>query len=279
MYRVVLVEDEEWIRKGLRFLLPWEKFHCRIVGEAENGEEGEREILRLRPDLVVTDIRMPRCDGLTMLRRLEERRPRPDFSALILSSYDDFPLCQEAMKLGVNEYLLKPVAEEEMAAAIARMTERRKREAREKTREDLLMIRERLFADLPLIQDQGRSTEWEEMMEYIHRHACEKLKPEELSRRFYRSLSRFNAEFKAHTGYSFHDYLNRYRIALALKKMQESASSIADVALETGFEDSKYFTRVFRKYLGKSPREMREQLSSEGRDAESYRATTAGRKA
>ena len=84
MYRVLLVEDEEIIRKGIKNSIPWEEFGCSVIGEAGNGEEGVKLIEELRPDIVITDINMPLMDGLTMLSRTKFRY---DYAAVILTGY------------------------------------------------------------------------------------------------------------------------------------------------------------------------------------------------
>ena len=87
MYRVLLVEDEEIIRKGIKNSIPWEEFGCSVIGEAGNGEEGVKLIEELRPDIVITDINMPLMDGLTMLSRTKFRY---DYAAVILTGYSEF---------------------------------------------------------------------------------------------------------------------------------------------------------------------------------------------
>lgn len=268
LYRVVLVEDEDLIRKGLRFLIPWIEYGCQVVGEACNGAEGVREIIRLQADLVITDVRMPLLDGLGMLEKLQREHPSLRFSTLILSSYDEFEYAQTAIKLGVDEYLLKPIREEEMRAAIARILAKKQAQQRLEFPYEWGLLREQLFAQLPLQLQEERSEgssipDVQEIVAYVHEHACEKLRADQVSQRFYRSPSRFQTEFKAQTGYPFNEYLNRYRIALALQCMKETEAPLQEIARRVGFEDSKYFTRVFRKFLGKSPRQVREELRGE----------------
>lgn len=105
--RIVIVEDEIRIREGLAKLVRKIAGQYRVVGEAEDGASGIRIIEETRPDLVITDVRMPDMDGLAMLGRLKEQAIRT--RAIVLSAYSEFAYAREAIKLGVSEYLLKPI--------------------------------------------------------------------------------------------------------------------------------------------------------------------------
>jgi two-component system, response regulator YesN len=107
MLRIVIVEDELRIREGLARLIEKINPDYAIVGEAEDGSGGIRAVTERRPDLVITDVRMPDLDGLEMLERLEASSIK--VKAIVLSAYSDFSYAREAIKLGVSEYLLKPV--------------------------------------------------------------------------------------------------------------------------------------------------------------------------
>ena len=98
MLKVVVVEDEELVRKGIVLTVDWAGAGCAVVGEAANGEEGLEVIRRYRPDLIVTDIRMPKLDGIEMLRRLREEGNRAH--VVFLTAYSDFSYAQSALKLG-----------------------------------------------------------------------------------------------------------------------------------------------------------------------------------
>ncbi len=97
MIGVVIVEDESYIRKGMVVTTPWEKFCCKVVGEAGDGQEGYDLIKKLDPDIVITDVNMPVMDGIEMIRKLEN-----DSKAeyIIISGYSDFSYAQQAIKLG-----------------------------------------------------------------------------------------------------------------------------------------------------------------------------------
>ena len=111
MYRVLIVEDEDIIRKGLAYTMDWMGMGCTIVGEAANGQEGLEKIEELKPDIVVADIMMPVIDGIEMIRIA---RQKFNFKSIILTSYADFDYAKKAIDLDVSAYLLKPVDEDEL---------------------------------------------------------------------------------------------------------------------------------------------------------------------
>ncbi len=122
--RVVVVEDEIRIREGIQGLL--EMMGHTFVGAAENGKEGLELIQKLCPDLVIADIRMPEMDGLEMIQ--EMRKKGIQIKAIILSAYSEFSYAKQAMKLGVSEYLLKPISVDEFSKALHAVEAQRKKE-------------------------------------------------------------------------------------------------------------------------------------------------------
>ena len=115
MIKVLIVEDETFIRKGLIGTFDWTAFKCVIVGEGENGLDGLEKIKKLKPDLVITDIRMPKMNGIEMIKKAKEST---DFETFFLTSYDDFSYAKEAIDLRVQEYILKPIDEDELGTDV-----------------------------------------------------------------------------------------------------------------------------------------------------------------
>ena len=106
--KVFLVEDEILIRNGIKNSIEWEKEGYEFVGEASDGELALPIILKEKPDILITDIRMPFMDGLELSRLV--KKELADIKILILSGYDEFEYAKEAIKIGVTEYLLKPIS-------------------------------------------------------------------------------------------------------------------------------------------------------------------------
>lgn len=149
LYRIILVDDEEEVRKGMIRKLDWQKLGFEVVGDAENGEEALEKIEQLEPEVVMTDIRMPYMDGLTLTARI--RQKYPSIKVLIFSGFDDFEYAQQAIKLNVTEYVLKPVNMEEMTEILNRVRENLDSEIEQRRNVDSL--RERYLNSLPILRE------------------------------------------------------------------------------------------------------------------------------
>ena len=121
-YSVMLVDDEEDARKSINKKINWEELGFQVIESAENGEEALEKAERLRPDVIMTDIHMPFMDGITFCKRLRSRFI--DSKIVIFSGYDDFEYAKEAIKLEVEEYILKPIDSEELYQVFQRVKNR-----------------------------------------------------------------------------------------------------------------------------------------------------------
>ena len=127
MYKVLIVEDEDIIRKGLMFMVNWQQAGCVVAGEAADGLEGLEKIRETRPDIVIVDINMPVMDGLEML---EKSIQEYGYDAIIVSGYSEFEYARKAITLGVTEYLLKPVNFNELYDALGKIIQKQMAAAR-----------------------------------------------------------------------------------------------------------------------------------------------------
>lgn len=122
MIKVFLVEDEIIIRKGIRNNVDWNSYGFEFVGEAGDGERAYPMILKSKPDILLTDVKMPFMDGLELSRLVKKALPKTKI--IILSGYDEFDYAKEAIKIGVSEYLLKPVTSVNLVEALKKAGER-----------------------------------------------------------------------------------------------------------------------------------------------------------
>lgn len=149
LYRIMLVDDEEEVRKAMIRKMEWEALGFTVIGDAENGEEALEKLEQLEPDVVMTDIRMPYMDGLTLIAKIRERYPF--VKILIFSGFDDFEYAKQAIKLNVTEYILKPVNGQELAEILKRVRISLDEEIRQ--RRNISMLQENYLSSLPILRE------------------------------------------------------------------------------------------------------------------------------
>ena len=121
MITMLLVEDESFERTSLATCVDWSLIGVEIIGEAANGSQGLAKVMELKPDIVLTDVKMPVLDGIEMSRRI--RNAAPDVKILFLSSYDDFEYAKQAIDLSISAYLTKPVNEMDLLRVVKKIAD------------------------------------------------------------------------------------------------------------------------------------------------------------
>ena len=148
-YKVLLVDDEEEIRTGISRKINWAALGFSLVGEAGNGEEALELAEQLRPDLVLTDIKMPFMDGLELCRRL--RQSLPAAKLVVFSGFDDFEYARQSVGMGVSEYILKPINALELSEVLTKL--RRQLDKQRLERRDMETLRRRYEESLPVLRE------------------------------------------------------------------------------------------------------------------------------
>ena len=245
MLKVLIVEDEEMIRKGIVLTVDWAALDCVVVGEATNGAQGLEAARRLEPSLIITDLKMPQMDGIEMLTAL--RAEGCTAYVIILTAYDNFAYAQSALRLGAVDYLLKPFHDGDLENAVTRIQQRR-RPAAEAT-------------PLGAARKGDKSKYVLEAMDYISKHYNEPdISVGTVAQSLNISEGYLSHTFKKETDYTLLNYLTRYRIHKAMELLKDCRVKVYEVAEQVGYRDIAYFSATFKKYAGISPSEY--QLSS-----------------
>ena len=150
LYKIMLVDDEEEVRTSIIKQVDWEKLGFRVVSDAENGEDALEKIDIYEPDVIMTDIRMPYMDGLSLIEKVHSKYPT--VKLLIFSGFDDFEYAKEAIRLGVSEYILKPINSEELSGIFNKIKKNLDLEI--ENRRDIARLRENYKTNLPIIKNQ-----------------------------------------------------------------------------------------------------------------------------
>ena len=255
MYRAVLIEDEDLLREGLFWTTPWAEHGFEVVGCAGDAVEGERMILEARPDLVITDIRLPKVSGLDMIESLTEKI-MCDY--IIISGYDEFQYARRAISLGVREYLLKPIDDAELLLALDKLREhiaRRKEIETAMTRPDA--PGEPLPTEKPAAEKSLGDRYIDAALDYITRNFAKNITVRSVADALLISESYLTKLFKRKTDRSFLDTLTMFRMREALRLLEETGLKVYEIANRLGYQDTQYFSTLFRKFAGVSPSEYK----------------------
>lgn len=240
--RVLLVDDEIMIREGFKRLFDWEAHDCQVVGEAADGMEALAKIDSLRPDIVIMDINIPIMNGLKVIQVSRVKHPRIAF--VIVSGYDDFSFCQQALRLQITDYILKPVNYEEFGNCIDNLK--------------ISLFEQRVAADAePENQEERVITG---ITRYIQEHLEQEVSLSVLAEEFHLNSQYISQLFKNEIGVGFLAYLTNVRMEKAKKLLISTSLSIAEIADRVGYGDYRVFTKVFKKTEGITPSQYRREF-------------------
>lgn len=266
LFKVLIIDDEEMIREGLRTAIDWKSLGCKIVGEAEDGDEGLEMIGSLKPDIVFTDIRMPGLNGLEMVSKMRELKY--DCMIILLTGFRDFDYAQQAIKLGAFRYLLKPTKTEEIILAV----EEAAKEIRKiRSEQDLLnnlkkKVKEQygLPDSTPSMNESASEKDSlkskflvSKALEIMKNNYTKDLSLKDVSDELYISTWYLSKLLKKETGSTFIDILNTIRIEEAKKLLLDPKFKVYEIASRVGYVDTAYFTRLFKKVTGMAPLEYK----------------------
>lgn len=246
MLKVLIVDDETVVRRGIVLGVDWAAMGCVVVGEAANGLEGIQAVERYKPNLIITDVRMPKMDGIEMIREL--RRRGCEAHAILLTAYSDFDYVRSALQLGADDYLLKPFRDQELAAAVERV--RQKVQERWEKGND---------TELPLVKG-DKSKYVLKALEYISAHYADSgISITTIANHLGVSEGHLSHVFKKETNYTVVGYLTQYRIHMATKLLRDRNHKVYEVAELVGYKDVAYFGSTFKKLTGVSPSEYQDR--------------------
>lgn len=262
MYRVMIVDDEPVIVRGLTRIVDWKKWDCEVVATAEGGQEGMALIEQYKPDILFSDISMPGVDGLSMIAGIKAQFPNMQIT--ILTGYRDFDYAQRAIRLGVTRFLLKPSKMDEIEEAIEAMQKKLQQSvpAEEKAEEKT----DKNEGEYPDTEDTGdedsaaNSFIVRNALSYMEENYGQKLKLGDVAEQIYVSQWHLSKLLNKHTGQSFSELLNHIRIEKAKTLLENPALRIGSIAEEVGFLDMAHFSRVFKKQAGVSANEYRNRI-------------------
>lgn len=247
MYKVLVVDDEKFVRQNVVNVVEWEKLNLEIVALAGNGQEALELIEQFNPNIIITDIKMPLINGIQLIKLVKAKFPKTYF--IILSGYDDFQYMQEAIKLGVENYIRKPIEEDELKETLAHIIDKLSND--ERTSYEHYMLKENTeYIESPNIDD---SHVIDKVLTYINTRYNTDLVLSSVAKEFFINPCYLSSLFKSKTGINFSAYIENIRISKAEELLKLYNAEICEVAYKVGYMDPNYFSKVFKKKTGFSP--------------------------
>ena len=239
VYSIMIVEDEYLVRQGISSLVNFKKFNMQVIGEAENGLEAWEKIQAECPDIILTDINMPQMNGIKLAQLAREQYPQ--LHIIFLTGYDDFDYALSAVKLGADDYLLKPFSREDVEAMLIKVKEKLDREKKQQQVHELV-----------------EKAEFSDLEQAIH----DRLADTELSLKSLAFQLGFNSSYlsvliKKELGLPFQDYLIQERMKRAKLLLLTTDLKVYEIAEQVGFEDMNYFSQRFKQIVGVTPRQFK----------------------
>lgn len=238
--KLMIADDEDVVRNGLEKYIRLHTERFEKIYTAENGEQALDIILRYKPDIMLLDVQMPILSGLEVMKEAKKAGVLP--ATVIFSGYDEFAYAQEAVRQGARDYMLKPSRSSDILKRI-------------------LEIAEEIAPDSEKGESAKNSADKTNLIgrakEYIDEHYYENISQMQVADVIGITPGYLSTLFSKHMDCGFTDYLNQVRIHHACAYLQQNFLKTYEIAFKVGFRDEKYFSKVFKKLMGVSPKEYR----------------------
>lgn len=241
--KLLIADDEDFIRRGVAKYIKLHTDRFDKVYEAENGQEAIDIIIKYKPDIALLDVQMPLKTGIEVMQEAEKSGICP--ITVILSGYDEFKYAQQALKLGAKDYLLKPVRGSDILNRLNELAD------------EYLG----LAAKVEKKEEESSNPIVALACEFIAEHFTEPLSLADVAEKTGVSSGYLSSLFTQNLQCGFVDYLNKIRVERACCYLEQNYLKTYEIAYKVGFRDEKYFSKVFKKVTGMSPKEYKAQKS------------------
>jgi two-component system, response regulator YesN len=254
---IVLCDDEQLERDALQRIFAQSPAPVTVVGAVGNGIDAIRLAEEAEPDIIFMDIRMPGMSGLDAARQILAGRPTTQ--VVILSAYSDFAYAQEALRLGVMDYVLKPAEPQALYDAVNRSLARI--EQQERNRQQRLVLERRLAEILPAFPgvDSAADDVILAAIQYVRAHYADKLTLEAVAAAVSLNPAYFSRLFVERTGSNFKQYVIWVRMEAAKYLLAETNLQVGQIADDVGYSDANHFSVRFKKTVGRTPKQYRKE--------------------
>lgn len=263
MLRLMIVDDEQQVRRGMRLLLERADLPIESIREASNGLEAVEIARTFSPDLTLLDIKMPILDGLQAAERIREILPQARI--VVLTAYADFTYAQQMLRLGAMDYILKPCSADELLEIVRRVI-KQKTSAEAAARQNKVSEgggdtvgasdEDRAMKQIIAGRKLNRQGAILAAKKYVAENCQQPLTLKEVADYLNISPWHLSHIFRQETDLNFREYLLRARIETAKRLLVESHLIVSEVARQVGYSEPGHFTQAFKRIVGMTPRQF-----------------------
>lgn len=248
-HSLIIVDDEPHVRTLLRNCIDWDAIGIEIVAEAGTADEALCLFARLRPEIACLDVCMPVNDGIKLAGDI--RKMYPGTEIVVVSGHDDFSYAQQFIRIGVADYLLKPINEECLSAVMGKIAKRL-----DEGDEPAAATEPPIEAEA--VQSRQGNAIIREIVSFIEKnYRDQELSLQFLAERYSLNPTYICRAFKQETGENWVDFLTRRRMARAMELIRTTDKRNYEIAQEIGFSDAKYFSTCFKNFVGVTVNDFR----------------------
>lgn len=250
MPRVMIVDDEIWVRKGIVKAVDWEGLGLQSAGEAADGEAAYAQALTERPHILLMDMRMPGMDGRQLLRLLKSKFP--DMLIIVISGFSHFEYTREAIQYGAFDYVLKPVKKAELTQVLTRAVRELKRRGiidalSDNADRSAGALEAQTDAPTALLRPASIT---ECIVQEIMSAYDKPLALSDFAKKYHLHPDYLSRLFKKETGKNFSDFLTECRMEKAKELLERTSYKYFEISTLVGYEDYRHFSQVFKKTIG-----------------------------
>lgn len=242
MYKSLIIDDEKAVQIAVNKLGKWNYYHIAPPEAANNGEQGLKIMHEIHPSIVFVDMNMPVMDGCSFLTTASEKFP--DCKFIVISGYDSFSYVHQALLCGAIDYLLKPIEEKALNAAIEKALSQ-------------ITPDHTWSSEHTSVKELSQSDIAQNIREYIESNYCRNFKISVFEEKYHFSSAYLTKIFRSIYGYSIYEYVLKLRMERAKELLENPDIKILDIAERLGYADNHYFSKAFKKYYQISPSQYR----------------------
>lgn len=256
MFRLLIADDEPLMRRGIRNLIDLSNLGIKEIFEAETGEEALQIFEEIRPEIVLLDINMPKIDGLTAAKKIKQIAPNTKIA--IITGYNYFDYAQTAIKIGVEDYILKPISKSDVLEIVTKLVYLLQLDKKNMETERLLQQ----ILKRKTVNENSSKNDYRELIQNVleKNYSDSQFSLVVLSEKLNLSQGYLSVIFKKFFGIPFQDYLLQKRMEKAKILLLTTELKNYEIAEQIGFEDVNYFGMKFKKYYGVTPKQYKERV-------------------